>query len=112
VAAAAFVACAAVQLNDPDPMRWVALYGAAAVTAVAVSLGRPLGAVTVGVAVVAALWGVALLPSFIADGAAVTEEVGREIGGLVLVSGWSTGSWAWWRRRRLRAGPDRAKEGD
>ena len=110
MAAAGFLACAGVQFNDPDPVRWVLLYGAAAVTALAVTVGRPIWVASLGVGAIAAVWGMSLLPSFIAEGAVVTEELGRELGGLALVSGWSTGSCAWWLRRRLRSGLDRAKE--
>ena len=41
VAAMAFVACAAVQLNDPDPEGWIALYGGAAAAALLTNEERP-----------------------------------------------------------------------
>ena len=40
LAAAVFLLSAAVQLNDPDPLRWVILYTVAALLAAAAPLGR------------------------------------------------------------------------
>ena len=52
-----FLLSAAVQLNDPDPWRWVAIYGAAA----GVGLGgwRVRG-VAAGVGLVAVIWAAAI----------------------------------------------------
>lgn len=97
---AAFVLSAAVQWNDPDPWRWVAIYVAAAVACV---LGRRVGrgarllAAVVGAA--ALLWASSLAPRALADlrpGDLVREmeastpaiELGREMFGLLLVAGW------------------------
>jgi len=87
-----------VQWNDPDAVRWAALYAAAAVVTVLVTW-RGLGpkAPTL-LAVVALLWGAALLPTAI--GASFPElfrtwkmmspemEVGREELGLLIVAAW------------------------
>lgn len=35
IAAVVFIACAALQWNDPDPWRWIVIYGVAAAAAVA-----------------------------------------------------------------------------
>ncbi len=56
--AALFVLGAAVQLNDPDPLRWVAIYLAAAGVAI---IGRRWRAISGGVAAVAALWAISIV---------------------------------------------------
>lgn len=100
--AAIFVAffCLAsiVQWNDPDSVRWAALYAAAAVVTALVAW-RGLGPTAPTVlAVVALIWGVALLPTAI--GASFPEmfrtwkmmspemEMGREELGLLIVAAW------------------------
>ncbi len=36
-----FAACTVLQINDPDPMLWIALYGGAALVCLPVARGRP-----------------------------------------------------------------------
>lgn len=101
----AFLLSVAVQHNDPDPLRWMALYAAAAAACLAWDRRwgpRWLPAVPGGVALA---WSVAVLvavPAGVDVGHAVTdwhmhaggsEEV-RELGGLWLVVGWM-GALAW-----------------
>ena len=88
VAAMAFVACAAVQLNDPDPEGWIALYGGAAATAVLEALGQRRPILPWGLVVVSGLWALRLVIGI--DGGSLErgfgDEVLREIGGLLLVA--------------------------
>jgi hypothetical protein len=87
-----------VQLNDPDPLRWEAVYAAAAVTTGLAVWGR-LGAVWPAILGLVALgWALLLLPSAI--GTSFRElfrtwqmmspgmEVGREMLGLLIVAAW------------------------
>ena len=102
VFAALFAVCVALQYNDPDPIRWMAIYGAALVASAALPLvraarwSRPLAYLT---AAIAAVWGTVLLvrvwgvisPSDLVEkmsekGGAVEE--GRECGGLLIVAVW------------------------
>jgi hypothetical protein len=111
-----FVISAGLQYNDPDPVRWAALYGAAAVaTVLALHTGRGwLAAGAVGV--VAAVWGGWLWHEVIGHvlfsdfwrkmsekGGKV--EVMREAGGLTIMCTWlSVSSLVGWQRsRRPRA---------
>ena len=62
--AAVLVGCAAVQYNDPDPLLWIALYGAGALLLVLAAAGwRRRWAVLVVLAAYAAV-GATLLPGF------------------------------------------------
>lgn len=84
------------QLNDPDPARWVAIYLACALVAGLESAGKGQPKLALGVAVVALAWALAILPELL-DGwkpsdltATMTSahpevEYGREFGGLSIV---------------------------
>ena len=93
LAAPAYVACAAVQFNDPDPEGWIAVYVAAAAACVLEALGQPRPLLPAGLGIVAGLWalwlGVSVDPDALARG--FGDEVLREIGGLLLVVGGMTG---------------------
>jgi hypothetical protein len=87
-----------VQWNDPDPVRWAALYGTAAVVTALVAWGGIGPAAPAALGIISIAWGVALLPS--AAGTSFPElfrtwemmspgmEVGRESLGLVVVAAW------------------------
>ena len=89
----------AVQYNDPDPWRWVAVYGGATLACalhLARRLPRWLPVVLGGVSFV---WGVLLLPGVLGKVCFVELfqeigmdspeiEVGRETFGLLLIAGW------------------------
>lgn len=51
---------AALQYNDPDPVRWIAIYLAAGAAAVAVLVRPRAWPAAIAVALVAAAWGIAL----------------------------------------------------
>jgi len=98
--AALFVVSAGLQYNDPDPARWVALYGGAALVCI-LSATRPRLSVPF-----AALWHAASLvwlgtllpgvwgevaPADLFEGMQAKNglvEVGREAGGLAIVAAW------------------------
>jgi hypothetical protein len=100
-----FVLSAAVQYNDPDPLPWILIYGAAAVVCAAFAVvpvhsaaARVVGVGGVVVAAVAGVWAITLLPDAVRwldsdhDAVAFTmktgdvgEELARECGGLTLV---------------------------
>jgi hypothetical protein len=97
--AALFLFAAAIQYNDPDPLRWMGIYGLA-VLACALSLARQLPRlvpVLVGLGAVA--WAGTLAPGVIGRVSvgelfqsygmlSETVEVAREMGGLLIVAVW------------------------
>ena len=94
-----FAASAAVQWNDPDPLRWMALYGVAA-AATATSLVRPVPrAVSIGIGAVALAWAALWLPEVLSRAAFTGNEEERELGGLLSVAA----AMAWLARRRSRS---------
>jgi hypothetical protein len=110
---ALYLISAALQYNDPDPLRWAAIYLAAAVAAAALPLKRWAIPLSLGVAIVSLVWALVLVPDIWGrvgftdlwgkmseKGGAV--EIEREIGGLVIVVGWLIPG-ALLRRRQLRA---------
>lgn len=85
------------QENDPDPIRWMLLYGAAGVCAAALPYKRVAAIPSLAVGLIALVWGVYCLSEVLGvihfsdlflkmseKGGAV--EVGREAGGLVIVA--------------------------
>lgn len=110
--AALFVVAVGLQYNDPDPIRWMALYGGAAIATVLAFHSRSGWLLAGLVGVVAAIWGGWLwsqvlgrvVPSDLwlkmsEKGGAV--EVLREAGGLTIVCTWlSVSSLIGWRRAR------------
>jgi hypothetical protein len=83
-----FVAFAAVQLNDPDPVRWVAIYLAAAASHGLASAGRGSRPFAASVGLVALGWGAwitATLPAGEWD-LGFDSELLREIGGVVVTA--------------------------
>ncbi len=96
--AALFLLSVAVQYNDPDPLPWVLLYGAACVLALGAVLGRPSTTGSVALLLLAGLWALSLtssLGAFVSRDLSSThfemkagdliEEEARECGGLLLV---------------------------
>ena len=96
-----FAIAAAVQYNDPDPLRWIAIYGLAGLACLLALAGRlpRLAPVLVGLA--ALVWAATLAPGVVgqvsigdlfesyAMKSAPVEE-GREMGGLLIVAAWMT----------------------
>ena len=94
LASALFVFSAAVQYNDPDPVQWMVVYGAAALLCALRAGGRPARAPwPVTLAVASAAWFVLVLAAGVPDsesmsalpGGVLPGEVEREALGLALV---------------------------
>jgi hypothetical protein len=97
-----FLFAAVVQYNDPDPLRWVAIYGAACLASIMAAARRPLHpAVVAGIAAVALVWSLAIM--FQGQGGAAYRhmfdawemtaadvEEARESVGLLIVAAWMT----------------------
>ena len=98
VMAPLFLACAAIQFNDPDPLRWAAIYGAAGFACLAAGRFRYSWPLPTGVGLVALVWAAWLSPilpevrlrdlarSMHAETPSI--ELGREFLGLLIVLGW------------------------
>ena len=107
----AFGFSVAVQVNDPDPLRWMAIYGAAAVCCVAELKRRVRAPYPVLLAAVALGWAGSLAPDVIGKvrfGEMFAEfemknagvEQAREMYGLLIVALWMLAvACAAWRRR-------------
>lgn len=77
-----------VQLNDPDPVRWMAMYGSASVCAAVVAIrGRIPWQLTAAVATIALLWSAWWATGVIGQ-QPLFEEEGRETMGLAIAGGW------------------------
>jgi hypothetical protein len=88
-----------VQVNDPDPLPWMAIYGAAAVACLLSLIGRLPWWFAVGTGIVALAWAAIIAPRVIGevpflDMFAEFEmkdigvEESREMYGLLLIGGW------------------------
>ena len=83
-----------IQLNDPDPIRWFALYATASVLSAISLLGTVRGSAFAVLACGSGLWAISLMPSVVSDGIYTGTEEERELGGLILVS---LASYVMWR---------------
>lgn len=113
VMTALFALAAAVQWNDPDPVRWMAVYGAACAISLMAARGRPpRPAVAATLAAIAMAWAVAIgvrvgggsyLHMFDAwEMKTPAIEEAREATGLLIVAGWMLVVAATSHRRRRR----------
>ena len=114
VMAAIFVLGAAVQYNDPDPWRWIAIYGAAAVSCLLDSRLRPGWVAPAAVGVASLVWIAASAPRILPhlvirdlvrpmqEKTPAIEE-SRELLGLVIIAVWmGLLAMSWIRRKRER----------
>jgi len=97
VLAVLFSLSVGLQVNDPDPVRWMVLYGGAAIASALLTARRNYAAAGFAVGAVAAAWG-GYLTLQVYDVLALSDlwmkmsekggavEVGREAGGLVIVA--------------------------
>lgn len=95
-----FALCVLLQVNDPDPIRWMVLYGCAAVACGLELAGRGRRALPVLAAVAAVAWAAALAPAAFTHDVRVGDlfadmrmksagvEEAREMLGLLIVAGW------------------------
>ncbi len=91
---------AVVQWNDPDPLRWMAIYAVACVlTAMTARSQPPHAAAVLTVAVIALIWGASIMIDVRADALylhmfdewemkSVAVEEAREATGLLIVAAW------------------------
>lgn len=95
----AFAFSAVVQFNDPDPLRWVLMYGAAALACTLTFLRRERWWSVAPVGVISLLWALALVPGVVGrvpfmqmfsawemQNAGIEES--RELYGLLIVTAW------------------------
>jgi hypothetical protein len=109
---ALFILSVAVQVNDPDPLGWITIYGAAALVCGLSLRRRPQTLLPAIIAAVAVLWASTLSPRVVGHvpflemfGAWEMRDIGieesREMYGLLIVAGWMTlHSIRSWRARR------------
>jgi len=94
-----FVFSVVVQVNDPDPLAWMAIYGAAAVACLLSLMGRLPWQFAVSIGIVALAWAATIAPRVIGqvpfrDMFAEFEmkdigvEESREMYGLIMIGGW------------------------
>jgi hypothetical protein len=111
---ALFVVAAAVQWNDPDPARWIAIYGVAALLSARAAQGQLPLVPNVLAALAFLALGLRALPDLLgAREEAFThwhmlserDEVAREAGGLAICAAWSAVLTAAALRARRRPGP-------
>ena len=97
VMAVLFMVCVGLQENDPDPIRWMAIYGAAGLCCAALPARRVVAIPAAVVGLIAAAWGAYLAHQVMhvlsfsdlfmkMDEKGGAVEVGREAGGLVIVA--------------------------
>ena len=110
-----FVLSTVVQFNDPDPVRWVSVYGVAAVVCGLELRRRTPALAPAALAVIAILWAASIAPRAhdVPIGAMFAEwemknlrvEEAREMYGLTIVAVWMivVAGVAWRRARRLTA---------
>jgi hypothetical protein len=95
----AFVFGVIVQYNDPDPTRWMAIYGAAALACGLFAAGRKQWIVPAMVLAIAAIWAATLAPAALGkvgfgelfeafEMKDERVEIGREFGGLAIIAAW------------------------
>ena len=113
VMAALFVVAAALQYNDPDPVGWTVLYGAAAVACLQLGRHRYHQVLPIVVGLAAVGWAGYLAPDLVdqarpadlfrsMDDKGGAAELAREFTGLLIVAAWM-GVLAWVARRRPEA---------
>lgn len=76
------------QYNDPDPLRWVVLYGAAVLITLWLVVRPPPRILPLLLGAVAAVWAVTLVPGVLREAAYSWNEEERELGGLVITAIW------------------------
>jgi Transmembrane family 220, helix len=95
-----FLFCVAVQYNDPDPIRWMTIYGLAAICCLLFVLRKLPRYLPIAVALAAFVWALTIVPTLIGKAIPMKEVFGtmhmlspgveeaREMGGLLIVTFW------------------------
>jgi peptidoglycan/LPS O-acetylase OafA/YrhL len=81
-----FLVSAALQWNDPDPVRWLLLYGCAALVCGLYALGRMPRPAALALTGIGLAWAASLAPSVIRSASFSGGEQERELAGLLLVA--------------------------
>lgn len=115
---ALFALSAVVQVNDPDPIGWIAIYLAAALVCLFVLLRRQRWWVAAIVGTVALVWAATLAPRVVGvvpfasmfeefEMRDIAVEESRELYGLLIVAVWmlAVAVVLWWRTRRRDSMP-------
>jgi hypothetical protein len=95
----AFVFGVAVQYNDPDPARWMMIYGAAALACGLYLAGQRVWIAPAMVFAIALIWAATLAPAALGkvgfgelfeafEMKDERVEIGREFGGLMIIAAW------------------------
>lgn len=118
---ALFILSVAVQVNDPDPAAWMAIYAAAGAACALSLVRRPTIVIPAVVAAIALAWASTLLPRVIGrvpflsmfDAWEMKDlgiEESREMYGLLIIAGWMTVlAIRSWRARRAAPGEGSAQ---
>lgn len=107
-----FALAVVVQVNDPDPLPWMAMYGAAAVACLLSLLGKLPWLFAVVTGMIALAWAASIAPRVIGqvpfldmfagfEMKDIGVEESREMYGLLLIGGWmaALGHRAFWGKR-------------
>jgi transmembrane protein TMEM220 len=105
-----FIFAAALQYNDLDLVRWVAIYLAAATVCIFGAADRPKPQLAAGVALIAVLWSLVYfahgawripLPALFSQWEMKDQSIvaGRELNGLLIIFVWMAIAWATGRTR-------------
>jgi hypothetical protein len=105
IACLLFLLSAAVQWNDPDPLRWILIYATAAMLFGMSMFITIRSFLFVLLAAVAGLWAAILLPDILSTGSFTGTEEEREFLGLALVTIASLIQWRMDDTRRRAAPP-------
>ncbi len=111
IMAALFIFAAALQYNDVDIWRWVAIYLAAAVVALFAAFNKPKPRLAAAIAIVSILWAAVYfyhgaykvpLPALWSEWEMKDQTIvaGREMDGLFIVCFWMIVSWATGRKTK------------
>jgi len=85
-----FAYATVVQYNDPDPVRWMAVYASAGILCAVAAFRHVPSALPAAVALIALAWALVWLPDVVHEGAFTFDEIQRELGGLLIVVGCMT----------------------
>lgn len=99
VFAGVFAVAAALQLNDPDPVEWIAIYLGAALACATWRRHQDAWWLSTAVGLAALIWAGVLAPDVIGkvgaheffesmDKKGGNAEIAREFGGLLIIAGW------------------------
>ncbi len=97
-----FLLGAVLQFNDPDPVIWMAMWGAAAGACLLFGLGLTFRVVPLVIGIIALVWAAVLIPDVVQSAgdlrwkevfnvvtmSSIAVEWAREMGGLLIIAAW------------------------